>query len=406
MEYDYCHGKHNVKLRFIYVLVWLLLFLVSVNWKSLESTLRQYKEECSKMILPDSPEYNQIIGEIFELKQSFGKRAQSELISPKEVVLAQDRIVELYLKIRAVSGNWSSSTASIYESGLESFTKFWDPNVYHRHDKPRFEFQYQVQYWRSVIKKDGYIEIDLTDLLIFFLWIVFWYYWASFPILICGLIKIGYQGYQSEKFSPRPILEKLGFDWKNILAWSLGGPLGIIYALDTTEKVKRFWDVREEFMRQKGYSFANQITQEDERVIWAKVMKPIIDFEEALILVRNRMVYRPILAFSAVWFLSCLNSVSIHRQITSFIVRADITDGLEFSLNSDEESLLFDGFTYVTLVPVPFFLSKEKTAFSPFLDFFLSAGLATDPKLVRGPPPQGTVRGDQNFLLLAVQNTA
>jgi hypothetical protein len=323
---------------FLCLLVFSLSIGIFLDWQWFWGKLEERERN---FIPPGTAAYNQIVKEIFSEIGLVRQKAEAGTLTLGEAVVAQYRIIELSDKIEH---DFTSQSSFIIDKARDCFIKNWQPpeedsvkikfyaeNKSDRDAQAKFAFRWNLTQAQAKTPQPDCMRIDI-DWSAVGLWFLKWYYLLVFPSFFCLLLNIWF-----DKKSFRMVIEKIYFDCREIFYAGCFGPLGLIFVSETANSFRRYRKVLQEFLETKEIGY--RPTALEEKAIWAKVMAPVISFEDAIKKAERELVYRPALAGFAVWILGSFSLSAKSQTLKPVIFVSSQTD----QTDSENEVLELSG---------------------------------------------------------------
>ncbi|MFA5173028.1 MAG: hypothetical protein WC435_01320 [Candidatus Paceibacterota bacterium] len=305
---------------FFSLLIFISFIALFIDWSWFS---KRIEERQKNIILPGTLAYEETIAEISQVMDQVKKKVEVKNLDLKEATSFNYQIVEFCSKIEV---DWTDKTSFIMDKARECFVDNWQPpeetpesykKLFAENDLARKEhakviLNFKVMQAFAETPQPDCMRVDI-DWPAVGLWFLKWYYLLVFPSVFCLLLNVWFV-----KKSFKAVIEKVYFDYREIFYAGCFGPFGLIFVSETANSLRCYRKILREFLKTKESGY--RPTALEEKAIWAKVMAPVLSFEDAITKAEKELVYRPALAGFAVWILGSFSLVSAKSQISKPVV--------------------------------------------------------------------------------------
>lgn len=313
-------------LSWMFVIGFIFVMTGSSFWKEVAKDVAKHNAE---RVFAGTPEYDRAMKEAESIVAEVRQSARDSNLTIKSAAEAQMKVIAKTAKLEEKFGGFTAEICQLAES---NFIANWQPPkemsedavefLTNNPERKRWHLDWSFHQEWTLAQDEArklFPETDaplrnvgILDFLRLFAWILRWYYLLTIPSLMIFLTNRKYKG--------DSMFEELVLQPRRLLTACLLGPFGLMAISDTAAKAYRYRQLEDEFYVKNR----RNPNDEEEQAIRRRVEDPLLQFEQALELVRtsSERVRRPLAVCAIAWVLGLMSQPTL-RQILPQLVACE-----------------------------------------------------------------------------------
>lgn len=388
------------------VLSWIILILFVVlvsDWSFVRERIKESIKEAEAAIVSGTQEYDDLMSEMTEIIISVKRASKDGTLTLDQGAEAQMGLIVKGSKIMPKMKSYG--TAEVYHITRDHFIASWKPSSEFSEDALEFFRKYPARKeqhvgflfddeWRLAQDRARMLfpetrPVEITGEKVFGMlqWVLRWYWLLTIPSLVIFLLNRKYRGESA--------VAELLLQPRRLILACLAGPFGLVAISETAANAWRYRKLRDEFYAK----YQRGPDEQEEQAIRRRVVEPLLEFEQALEMVRSsgERIRRPLMVCVLAWIIGVMNQPIARQLFPLAVVQETIlstNDAEEVKNVSDEDT--FNSKLLLTILPVAVDWWIETVKGELIVKEDVPRDVLWEAVLARGPPP---VAKEQSLLM-------